>query len=139
MGQRMEAGLKRFVGLVLLGQLAALAVIVVALLMPRPTWGNTGPGPQRESGEMVYALVVISQPVQASPDALSRHFLDGQVYTEQKLCVDESHKVMAINRIELAAGTTTYRRFAGCITLPAPGRFPYIPNAQPQTGTPGTL
>jgi hypothetical protein len=120
----MSKDLKAFASAILTTLFLA-AVVVLAAFYHRPAHSQ-GKAPV---GDMLYAMVTIQQPLAITDDMFDNYRVGGDLYSSNDKCMAAARQAMLVNTTEMSAGTAEYRVFAGCITIPAPGKSPFMPPA----------
>lgn len=96
------------------------------LLLVAPVVALAPADQKPEVGEKLYAMVQIKQPLKIDEHVFDNHEIGGTLYASSEGCMLAAKSVMQQNVTEMLAGTAEFRVFAGCITIPSPGRFPAI-------------
>lgn len=85
-----------------------------------------------EVGDKLYAMVTIRQPLKIDEKVFENHEIGGTLYASSEGCMEAAtNTTMQQNAAEMLAGNAVFRVFAGCITIPSPGKFPVIARPKP--------
>jgi hypothetical protein len=117
---------------------AILTVLLLALLVGtiavyhKPVHGQE----KAPIGETIFAMVKISQPLLIDDKVFEDHEIAGSLYADGDACLARAKEEMQKNAVEVATGTAKFRVFAGCISIPAPGKGVSPPVRPPRPSIP---
>jgi hypothetical protein len=96
-----------------------IAAVVVALVT---TPADAAPAVQ--TGDVLYAMVKIAQPLKIDERVYEDHEIHGSLYADRESCEVRAKHELQQNAVEAVAGTAKFRIFVGCLPIPAPGKTP---------------
>lgn len=77
-----------------------------------------------EVGDKIFAMVTIRQPLKIDEHVFENHEISGSLYANVESCAKAAKAAMQQNAMEMLDGTAVFRVFAGCVSIPSPGKFP---------------
>jgi hypothetical protein len=95
-----------------------IAAVVVALVT---TPADAAPvAPAVKTGDVLYAMVKIAQPLKIDERVYEDHEISGSLYADRESCGARAEHELQRSTAEVLAGTAKFRVFIGCLAIPTP-------------------
>lgn len=115
-----------------LSTLKDLVSATLCLLLVAPVVVLASADQKPEVGDKLYAMITIRQPLKIDEKVFENHEIGGTLYASSEGCMEAANTALQQNAAEMLNGSAAFRVFAGCITIPSPGKFPVI--GRPKSG-----